>query len=254
MTKQEIKFYKHEDWIKYSESVKARDHYTCLNCSRTSDEVVLQVHHTYYTPGVKPWDYPLDACETLCKGCHAREHKLIEPNDEWILISIEDLGSQHGNCQKIGCGQSIRYEFHIYHPQWGYKIVGSTCIDYLSSDQQLKAGYLLNYYIALNTFLSDKIECITTEKTQRFLFYQQSFKYNLINIYKTSYGYAFKILLRIGKKKYKHKELVEIKINCSLEKARALSFLTLQASLEEDKNKIECLKDIYKEIYKNQKM
>jgi hypothetical protein len=70
----------------------------------------------------------------------------------------------------------------------------------------------------------------------------------------TSYGYAFKILLRIGKKKYKHKELVEIKVNCSLKKARALSFLTLQAYLEEDKNKIECLKDIYKEIYKNQKI
>jgi hypothetical protein len=35
----------------------------------------LNVHHHYYTKGKRPWEYPDDALETLCRDCHIEVHK-----------------------------------------------------------------------------------------------------------------------------------------------------------------------------------
>lgn len=251
MAKKFIKFYKHENWHKYSEEVKERDGYCCTKCQRSAEEVNLHAHHTYYVSGQKPWEYPLEACVTLCAGCHAREHDLIEPTNEWILIEMVDQYSVSSNCQKIGCGQAIRYEFHIYHPNWGYKFVGSTCIDYLSAEDQITATYLLNYHMAVNNFLADNTIIKRTEKTQRILFHQQSYKHNFIRYYEIKDGYKYILWIRTGKKKYEPQKTVEIKNSCSLNKARALGFLALNGFFEKDEKKLDAIRSIYKEIYKN---
>lgn len=251
MAKKFIKFYKHENWHKYSEEVKARDGYCCTKCQRSAEEVNLHAHHTYYVSGQKPWEYPLEACVTLCAGCHAREHDLIEPTNEWILIDINDLEDLSGKCEKIGCGKNIRYEFNIYHPNWGYKIVGSTCVDYLSAEDQTIARYLLNYYTSISTFLADNMAVKRTEKTKRILFKQQSYKHSFINFYEMKDGYKFKVYIRTGPRKYTPKESVEVKNGCSLNKVRALGFLALNGHLEKDKKKLDAIRSVYKEIYKN---
>lgn len=35
----------------------------------------LEVHHTYYEKGLKPWEYPDDSLKTLCWICHKKEHQ-----------------------------------------------------------------------------------------------------------------------------------------------------------------------------------
>jgi 5-methylcytosine-specific restriction endonuclease McrA len=74
------RIYVNDDWTAFSEKVKRRDGYKCLQCGRGTGEVTLQVHHEVYVAGKAPWEYALSDCLTLCKGCHAKEHGLIKPD------------------------------------------------------------------------------------------------------------------------------------------------------------------------------
>ena len=76
--------YRDKRWIKYREEILQMDEYSCVKCGRTTPEVTLQVHHKKYEKGKPPWDYPAKDCETLCRGCHAREHGVIRPNVDTV--------------------------------------------------------------------------------------------------------------------------------------------------------------------------
>jgi 5-methylcytosine-specific restriction endonuclease McrA len=58
-------------WQARRAEVLVRDDFMCQGCQETG--LVLEVHHTYYTPGKQPWEYDLDALITLCRDCHAME-------------------------------------------------------------------------------------------------------------------------------------------------------------------------------------
>jgi hypothetical protein len=137
------KSYRNANWYSFSEKIRARDNYQCLKCQKTKAEVTLQVHHKLYVCGLQPWEYALSDCLTLCKGCHAEEHSLIEPRRGWTLIGIDDLGGLYGVCERNGCGKEIRYEHYIYHPDWGYKTVGSSCIEYLTEEDKILSAEII---------------------------------------------------------------------------------------------------------------
>lgn len=126
--------YSAQDWKRFRQEVIELDGYACRRCShRLADGAVLQVHHLYYSPGKMPWEDPYEACETLCQGCHAREHGIIRPNVGWNYLGMDDLEDLDGNCQL--CGQAIRYVFHIQHPDWEPMAVGTDCCDSLTGTQ-----------------------------------------------------------------------------------------------------------------------
>jgi 5-methylcytosine-specific restriction endonuclease McrA len=60
-----------EKWTEKRLKVFKRDGYKCQRCGTNKS---LNCHHTYYTSGKKPWEYPLSALLTLCKDCHTRLH------------------------------------------------------------------------------------------------------------------------------------------------------------------------------------
>jgi 5-methylcytosine-specific restriction endonuclease McrA len=60
-----------EKWMEKRLKVFKRDGYKCQRCGANKS---LNCHHTYYTSGKKPWEYPLSALLTLCKDCHTRLH------------------------------------------------------------------------------------------------------------------------------------------------------------------------------------
>lgn len=122
--------YRDKRWSEFRESVLEMDGYACVKCKRTPPEVVLQVHHKRYEPGKPPWDYPPNLCETLCKGCHAREHGEILPNEGWVLYAQDDLGGLYGECEC--CGTSLRHVFYIQHEKWEPIAVGTDCCDNLT--------------------------------------------------------------------------------------------------------------------------
>lgn len=126
-----MNLYSHTEWVRFREEVIKLDGGRCVRCYRSrEDGVVLQVHHTGYVHGRKPWEYGHTECETLCKGCHAAEHGIITPKSGWMLLGSDDLGDLCGNCEY--CGTQLRYTYAVIHPAWGAMAVGTDCCDKLT--------------------------------------------------------------------------------------------------------------------------
>jgi len=122
-------------WEKFRSEVIEIDDHRCVRCGKSPDEgAVLQVHHKYYERGREYWDYPLSACETLCSGCHAKEHGIISPDFGWELLSDCDLGSRCGTCDY--CGNSLRHSYAIQHQNWGRMDVGEDCCNLLTATEE----------------------------------------------------------------------------------------------------------------------
>jgi hypothetical protein len=126
--------YRSAQWHEFRQTVHFLDGHLCIRCGKgVPDGAVLQVHHTEYLPGRKPWEYPPQLCETLCKGCHAIEHGIIPPQHGWEFIGHEDLGDRTGECEC--CGMDIRHVFLITHDRWRPMEVGTDCCDNLTCSE-----------------------------------------------------------------------------------------------------------------------
>lgn len=127
-----MKEYRHASWKQFRQEVIKLDGGVCTHCSRgPNDGVTLQVHHKIYIQGRKIWEYPHNQCDTLCKGCHAKEHGKITPTEGWEYVGEDDLGSLDGECEY--CGTELRYVFFIQHQKWPAMEVGTNCCDNLTS-------------------------------------------------------------------------------------------------------------------------
>lgn len=127
-----MSLYNRKEWKEFRDNVIELDDFKCTSCGKGQNEVILQVHHKIYISGKFPWEYGTENCETLCKGCHAVEHGIIQPKIGWEYIGEEDLGDLIGECENSGCGSSIRYAYLISHPKWGFLEVGTVCCDNLT--------------------------------------------------------------------------------------------------------------------------
>lgn len=120
------------------------DEHSCMDCGLSPSEgKTMHVHHREYRPGLLPWEYPIDLLETLCAGCHAREHGIIAPADGgWLLLWMNDEGELSENCRspmsppKHVCHEPIRYVFTVWHAQWGFVDVGTVCCDRMTGTSE----------------------------------------------------------------------------------------------------------------------
>ena len=240
------KLWAKEKWREFSERVKSRDDYKCLQCARDKTEVTLQVHHELYIRNKAPWEYSLSDCRTLCKGCHAKEHSLIEPDKGWYLLSIEDLGDLIGTCERINCGNSIRYEHHTYHPNWGYKIVGSTCIEHLTQEDRLLSHDILKLYKQISKFIHNSTWSNGfTQKGKKFIY--TTYKHHQIRIYGDK-NYNFQVALKEkGVRWFDFQKPVNTR-NKSLEEVKELAFIVLKGTITNDKKEKELLRGLYRNI------
>lgn len=55
-------------WQRKRLEVLERDGWKCRSCGATDKE--LQIHHTIYENGKKPWEHSSDMLKTLCVECH----------------------------------------------------------------------------------------------------------------------------------------------------------------------------------------
>jgi hypothetical protein len=135
-----MKNYRKAAWNTFREEVIEFDGGCCSQCGRgREDGVVLQVHHKRYIKGRMPWEYALNDCVTLCKGCHARHHGILGvihprdmgmPSSGWEHTDTHDLEELVGSCEL--CGTAIRYVFTIEHEDWHPMDVGTICCDHLT--------------------------------------------------------------------------------------------------------------------------
>ncbi len=59
---------RHPLWQAKRLQIMQRDQFHCPHCGAT--DKTLNVHHTYYEKGKKPWEYPAESLVTLCEECH----------------------------------------------------------------------------------------------------------------------------------------------------------------------------------------
>ena len=58
----------HPKWQKKRLEIMQRDKWTCLSCAQMDH--TLHVHHLYYMPKLKAWEYDNDGMVTVCYECH----------------------------------------------------------------------------------------------------------------------------------------------------------------------------------------
>lgn len=241
------KVYVNEKWEQFATRVKRRDEFRCLQCGRAEPEVILQVHHEIYIEGKAPWDYPLSDCRTLCKGCHAREHDLIQPARGWTLISIDDLGGLDGTCERQGCGNEIRYAHQTYHPKVGYRVVGSTCIEHLTQEDRLLSGTVVKAYKQISNYIHE------TEWTEGFTkngkrYIAGKYKYHSIRIYGEDNRYAFQLVLKEkGVRWHEYKDVIRMP-NTSLDDIKEMAFVALRGTISDSEKEKTLLRNIYRKL------
>jgi hypothetical protein len=63
-----FELYKHPLWQKKRLEIMAAAGFRCQHCGNNQKQ--LNVHHAYYAPNAKPWDYENDFLRCLCDECH----------------------------------------------------------------------------------------------------------------------------------------------------------------------------------------
>lgn len=242
--------YLNKDWQRFSERVKRRDYCKCLQCGRGSSDVVLQVHHDLYVAGKAPWEYALSDCRTLCKGCHAKEHGVIEPDRGWTMLSIHDLGSRNGVCERKGCGKKIQYEYLTYHPKWGYMVVGSTCIEHLTQEDRLLSSNVVHMYKNISHFVhsSEWVPDIT-KKGKKFV--SSTYKNHKIRIYGEELAHSFQLALKEkGMRRNNFGDVFNLRGKSTLE-VKELAYIALRGTLSDSKEEKNLLRNLYRDLKSN---
>lgn len=85
-------------WQKKRLEIMQRDNFTCQHCGSTNKS--LQVHHLWYSPLKKPWEYDNSAFITLCEHCHENE---TECNNSLysIFSDLKTIFGQHGLSKQL---------------------------------------------------------------------------------------------------------------------------------------------------------
>ena len=144
--------YHRSEWFAYREKCLEQADFCCQRCGK---EGVLQVHHPEYVSGRLPWQYPIEHCQVLCRGCHAERHGKIPPSSGWFVLDSDLERNEPSDEQPCEyCRTTIRWHFEIYHPEWGSLIVGSECAENLSLGEEIKA--LRSYSRRLTKFIDSK--------------------------------------------------------------------------------------------------
>jgi 5-methylcytosine-specific restriction endonuclease McrA len=63
-------------WKKKRDRIVKRAQGRCQICA--SSKKPFEVHHSYYSTGKKPWEYPDGSLIAICGNCHAGIHALKE--------------------------------------------------------------------------------------------------------------------------------------------------------------------------------
>lgn len=76
-------------WQRRRLEIMQRDGFKCRLCG--DDKETLNVHHLYYLPGQKKWEYDDAALVTLCRSCHLKWHEMVAVFFQFVGLDLEFL-------------------------------------------------------------------------------------------------------------------------------------------------------------------
>lgn len=77
-------------WQRIQSEIRQRDNYKCRLCGDTT--TFLHVHHVYYQPNLKAWEYDKESLITLCESCHEFVHSSLPKISALMTLSMIDNG------------------------------------------------------------------------------------------------------------------------------------------------------------------
>lgn len=77
-------------WQRRRLEIMQRDKFRCRSCG--DETTTLNVHHSYYVKGRKPWEYEDTELHTLCEPCHAETTKLLQSLQLWLgFLTVDEI-------------------------------------------------------------------------------------------------------------------------------------------------------------------
>ncbi len=113
-------------WQKKRLKVLEYAKWRCQFCGNKNDRT-LHVHHSYYTRGKTPWQYPDGSLVALCDACHHRMHPdKPQPRKEPPRVIVDPLTTPTPDRREYGTNSEIweavcervRKERPLIHPYW----------------------------------------------------------------------------------------------------------------------------------------
>ena len=94
--------FKDPRWQKKRLKILERDNFTCQECGDKKN--TLHIHHKYYLPNKKAWEYPDTALFTLCESCHELEQLIKKKHESALIKSLYDVGFLSSDIGSIASG------------------------------------------------------------------------------------------------------------------------------------------------------
>lgn len=92
--------YRDPRWQEKRLKIMERAEFKCERCSR-EDNATLNVHHSYYESGKKPWEYPDESLRCWCEDCHANFHEFSKYLREIVgQLSFYEPGKGSGSVRR----------------------------------------------------------------------------------------------------------------------------------------------------------
>lgn len=95
-------------WQRKRLEVMNRDNWTCQRCGDSTTQ--LEIHHTQYWEGKKPWEYPDDMLVTVCRNCHENERHRPK-YEKHLITAFESWGFLAGDLLALSIMLSVKPEF-----------------------------------------------------------------------------------------------------------------------------------------------
>ena len=190
--------HQNSQWYNFYNILKTEKGNKCKKCNKEKNNLLLDFNH--YKSNKSPWEQEKDSAFFICKNCFQNNTNIPEPEMGWYLLEIRDLGGLSGMCEKHACKQKIRYEYQIYHPEYGYLAVGSTCVDYLTGKEKKLCIDIKKEYTHTKQ-LVNKYKPIYKINKKGLKFLEYKYKNTIIRIYKKDNNNFISRITKIKNKK-----------------------------------------------------
>lgn len=233
--------HQNQKWYNFINTIKNKKDNICSCCKKKKELMLLDFNH--YKIEKEPWEQEEKSAFLVCNSCFKNNENIEEPDIGWYLLEIRDLGGLSGVCKKKSCQQKIRYEYKIYHPEYGYLTVGSTCVDYLTGKEKQMCFDIKKEYIHTKKMVN-KYKPKYKKNKKGLVFLEEKYKNTLIRIYKKKENCYLTRIIKIKNKKPQIKEAILLKEYSTGKKALEAGYL----KIKELKSKNEEHKKILKEL------
>jgi hypothetical protein len=134
---------KHPKWQEKRLQVFERAGFECEHCGEK--EITLHVHHSYYTPGLKPWEYPLESLHCFCQRCHDEVRKQRIAFDQQVgKIGYPEIDHLFGYALGIQVFKDFEDDVHTPINVWNYEVAEGMA-DYCGLNVDFVIAYLIKH-------------------------------------------------------------------------------------------------------------